>query len=866
MTDQAILSIQNVNWYLPAQDGYNIPLVENLVSTNGSIQIDVSSYPYIDLSVTGTNVTADKVTITNDDTTNASMYLAWVTGNTGDLPVYVSSSKLSFNPSTATLTTSIFSGDLHGNADSATYSTNAAVTATTTNALFYLPLTTGSATAHYPLYVGSGLTFNPNTNTLATTTFSGALSGTATNADNIKIVDDNTTNATMYPTWVTANTGYLPLKVSSTKISFNPNTATLTTSIFSGSLSGNATSATNLAGGLANQIPYQTAPSTTSFMTAAANSILVTNGSNVPSLSTTIPAGVGFASNVLLPVTTSTVGQIQFASAGGGITNIHTYGNYATAGFKNTNFFAGIGAGNFTNTGYSNYGIGGSCLSSLTTGYLNAGFGLNALNALTTGHYNYAFGLSALALLTTGSGNCAYGEASGSQLVSGNYNSLFGLLSGFNYTGAESSNICISNQGVLGESNVLRLGTTGGGVAQQNQCYIAAIYGTSVGATAGLAIIDSTEKLGSLSGAANTVLVGGAAPSFSATIPSTVLGGSSLYVGTTAIALNRSSAAQSLTGITSIDGYAAQLTDTATTTNASYYLPLITGNTTGQYSQYVGSGLTFNPNTNVLTTTTFSGALSGNATTATTATNATNIGITDDTSTNADMYLVWVTANTGNLLAKVSSTQLKYHPSTGLFTLPKLSATDTTEATTGGAGSIITSGGIYATKAIINGSTTDSSSVTTGALITAGGAAIGKKLYVGTGIYLPTSGGTAAELNFYEENYTFNTNVTGIWAAAQNINVIVTRIGNIVTLQLPTTLATATTSAFITFSSALPTRFRPAVLSIIPIVVRDNTVNKRGSVIIQTNGVLAMGINYYTDVFAGAGSSGFVATSLTYHL
>ena len=42
------------------------------------------------------------------------------------------------------------------------------------------------------------------------------------------ITDDTTTNATMYPTWVTANTGSLPLKVSSTKLSFNPSTAVLT--------------------------------------------------------------------------------------------------------------------------------------------------------------------------------------------------------------------------------------------------------------------------------------------------------------------------------------------------------------------------------------------------------------------------------------------------------------------------------------------------------------------------------------------------------------------------------------------------------------------------------------------------------------
>jgi hypothetical protein len=52
--------------------------------------------------------------------------------------------------------------------------------------------------------------------------------GTATNAVNIGITDDTTTNATMYPVWVTANTGNLPAKVTSTKLSFNPSTGVLT--------------------------------------------------------------------------------------------------------------------------------------------------------------------------------------------------------------------------------------------------------------------------------------------------------------------------------------------------------------------------------------------------------------------------------------------------------------------------------------------------------------------------------------------------------------------------------------------------------------------------------------------------------------
>ena len=115
------------------------------------------------------------------------------------------------------------------------------------------------------------------------------------------------------------------------------------------------------------------------------------------------------------------------------------------------------------------------------------------------------------------------------------------------------------------------------------------------------------------SGASLTSLTAG---NLSGTIPSGVLGNSTVYIGTTAIALNRASGSISLTG-TNIDGSA-------------------------------GSATT--------------------ATTATTATNATNVAITDDTTTNSDYYITFVSASSGNTGLKTSSTKLKYHPSTGALT------------------------------------------------------------------------------------------------------------------------------------------------------------------------------------------------------
>jgi hypothetical protein len=61
---------------------------------------------------------------------------------------------------------------------------------------------------------------------------------------------------------------------------------------------------------------------------------------------------------------------------------------------------------------------------------------------------------------------------------------------------------------------------------------------------------------------------------------------------------------------------------------------------------------------------------------------------------------------------------------------------------------------------------------------------IAKKLYLGTGLFLPTSGGTATQLDYYEElqhQTTFGCNgqVTG------SLNVYLIRIGKMVNISIP---------------------------------------------------------------------------------
>ena len=59
---------------------------------------------------------------------------------------------------------------------------------------------------------------------------------------------------------------------------------------------------------------------------------------------------------------------------------------------------------------------------------------------------------------------------------------------------------------------------------------------------------------------------------------------------------------------------------------------------------------------------------SGDVNTIGNATNAVNVAITDDTTTNSNYYVTFVTASSGNTGIKTSASKLKYNPSTGALT------------------------------------------------------------------------------------------------------------------------------------------------------------------------------------------------------
>lgn len=92
------------------------------------------------------------------------------------------------------------------------------------------------------------------------------IAATATNAVNVGITNDIATNSAMYPVWVTADTGNLPLKTSNTGLVWYPGTATLMATTFGGALSGNASTASyaNRAA-VANNVATTTTTSASTF-------------------------------------------------------------------------------------------------------------------------------------------------------------------------------------------------------------------------------------------------------------------------------------------------------------------------------------------------------------------------------------------------------------------------------------------------------------------------------------------------------------------------------------------------------------------------------------------------------------------------
>jgi hypothetical protein len=213
-------------------------------------------------ATSATNSTnATNFNVAADNSTNATHYVIFTGGTTGNQRPN-SDTGLTYNPSSNTLSTTTFSGALSGNATTATTLQNARTIGGVSfngGANINLPgvntagnqNTSGNAataTALQNARTIGGVSFNGTANiNLPGVNTSGNqnTSGTATNATNFNVAADNSTNSSHYVVFVGGATGNQRPN-SDTTLRYNPSSNTLSSTTFSGALSGNATTATTL--------------------------------------------------------------------------------------------------------------------------------------------------------------------------------------------------------------------------------------------------------------------------------------------------------------------------------------------------------------------------------------------------------------------------------------------------------------------------------------------------------------------------------------------------------------------------------------------------------------------------------------------
>ena len=170
---------------------------------------------------------AGSVSLSDDTTTNATRYPLFANATSGSVTTeYTSSTKYQYNPSTGTLTASVFSGagtGLTGTASSLSIGGNAATATSATSATTATNLS-GGANGSVPYQTGSGATtfLAAGTNGYVLTLAAGVPTWAAA-AGGLSITDDTTTNATRYPVFSSATSGSISTEyTSSTKYTYNP--------------------------------------------------------------------------------------------------------------------------------------------------------------------------------------------------------------------------------------------------------------------------------------------------------------------------------------------------------------------------------------------------------------------------------------------------------------------------------------------------------------------------------------------------------------------------------------------------------------------------------------------------------------------
>jgi len=545
------------------------------------------------------------------------------------------------NAPTGIVTATTFSGALSGNATSATTATNANninvadESADTT----CFPVFTTSATGNQaPKTDSSSLLYNASTGTLSATTFSGALIGnattatTATNANNINISattsTDTTTSVVLVADQATGNQS--PFIDSG--LTYDANTNNLSATTFTGALSGNATSATTATTATnANNINISATTSTDT-----TTSVVLVANQATGNQSPFIDSGLLYDANTNnLSATTFTGALSGNATSATNADNINISATTSTDTTTSVVLVGNQATGNqspFIDSGLT-YDANTNTLSATTFSGALSGNATSATSATTATTATNADNINISATTstdTTTSVVLVADQATGNQspfIDSGLlYDANTNNLSATTFTGALSGNA-----------------TTATTATNANNINISAT--TSTDTTTSIVLV-ANQATGNQSPFIDSGLTYDAnTNTLSATTFSGALSGNATTATTATTATNANNINISAT------------TSTDTTTS----IVLVANQATGNQSPFIDSGLTYDANTNNLSATTFTGALSGNATTAT---NANNINLADE-SADTTCFPIFATAATGNQAPKTDSSSLLYNASTG---------------------------------------------------------------------------------------------------------------------------------------------------------------------------------------------------------
>ena len=155
------------------------------VATSGTYtSVTVDTYGRVTSGSNPTPAIASTVSLTADNTTNATNYPLFANAATGNLSPRTDTG-FTYNPSTGALTSTSFvgaltgnvTGTVSGNAGSATFASAVTLTADNTTAATNYPLFANAATGNLSPRTDTGFTYNPSTGVLTTTQFSGSGAG-----------------------------------------------------------------------------------------------------------------------------------------------------------------------------------------------------------------------------------------------------------------------------------------------------------------------------------------------------------------------------------------------------------------------------------------------------------------------------------------------------------------------------------------------------------------------------------------------------------------------------------------------------------------------------------------------------------------